>query len=83
MVSELDYLLLEHVVFSDDWDFCLWEMLQQGGSWILGYFDIDWNQGSTNNEISSGVNIFMRWVFNFCPFGIFCSHVIRVLNVES
>ena len=30
MVSELDYLLLEHVVFSDDLDFCLWEMLQQG-----------------------------------------------------
>ena len=30
MVSELDYLLFEHVVFSDDLDFCLWEMLQQG-----------------------------------------------------
>ena len=33
MVSELDYLLLEHVVFSDDLDFCLREMLQQGGSY--------------------------------------------------
>ena len=32
VVSELDYLLLEHVVFSDDLDVCLWEMLQQGGS---------------------------------------------------
>ena len=32
VVSELDYLLLEHVVFSNDLDFCLWEMLQQGGS---------------------------------------------------
>ena len=32
VVSELDYLLLEHVVFSDNLDFCLWEMLQQGGS---------------------------------------------------
>ena len=30
MVSELDHLVLEHVVFSDDLDFCLWEMLQQG-----------------------------------------------------
>ena len=29
MVSELDYLLLEHVVFLDDLDFCHWEMLQQ------------------------------------------------------
>ena len=26
MVSELDHLLLEHVVFSDDLYFCLWEM---------------------------------------------------------
>ena len=32
VASELDYLLLEHVVFSDDLDFCLWEMLHQGGS---------------------------------------------------
>ena len=71
MVSELDHLLLEHVVFSGDSDFCLWEMLQQGGSWTIGCFDIDWNQGSTNHEISSGVNIFMCWVSNFCLFGIF------------
>ena len=63
--------LLEYVVFSGDSDFCLWEMLQQGGSWIIGCFDIDWNQGSTNHEISSGVNIFMRWVSNFCLFGGF------------
>ena len=42
VVSELDYLLLEYVVFSDDLDFCLWEMLRQGGSsQILGCFDID------------------------------------------
>ena len=27
VVSELDYLLLEHVVFSNDLDFCIWEML--------------------------------------------------------
>ena len=32
VVSEFDYLLLEHVVFWDGLDFCLWEMLQQGGS---------------------------------------------------
>ena len=32
VVSELDYLLLEHVVLLDDLDFCLWEMLRQGGS---------------------------------------------------
>ena len=32
VISELDYLLLEHEVFSDDLDFSLWEMLQQVGS---------------------------------------------------
>ena len=35
VVSELDYLLVEHVVFLDDLDFCLWEMLQQGGSALV------------------------------------------------
>ena len=32
VVSELDYSLLEHVVINDDLEFCLWEMLRQGGS---------------------------------------------------
>ena len=32
VVSELDYLLLEHVLIKDDLDLCLWEMLRQGGS---------------------------------------------------
>ena len=31
VVSELDYLLLKHVI-KDDLDVCLWEMLRQGGS---------------------------------------------------
>ena len=31
LVSELDYLLLEHVVFPDYLNFRLWEMLRQGG----------------------------------------------------
>ena len=57
-------------------------MLQQGGSLILGCFGIDWNQGSSNNEISSGVNIFMRWVFYFCLFSDY-SHGICVLSVKS
>ena len=32
VVSELDYLLFEHVVFPDNLDFCLWEMLQERDS---------------------------------------------------
>ena len=32
MVSELGYLLLEHVVINDHLGFCLWNMSRQGGS---------------------------------------------------
>ena len=32
VVSELVYLLLEHVVINDDLEFCLWDMSRQGGS---------------------------------------------------
>ena len=50
-VSELDYLLLDDVVVSNDLDFCLWKLLQQRGSLqILRCFGIDWNQNNTNNE---------------------------------
>ena len=67
MVSEFDSLLLEHVVFSDDLDFCIWEMLQQGGSQhILGCFDIDWNKSSTNNE-----DFLWRLIFSCAGFSTF------------
>ena len=32
VVSELNYLLLEHAVTNDDLEFCLWEISRQGGS---------------------------------------------------
>ena len=69
VVSELDYLLLEHVVFWDDLDFCLWEMLQQGA--LDGFFVVLILIGTRTvlvMKVSSGVNIFMRWVFNCCLF---------------
>ena len=68
MVSELDYLLLEHVVFSDDLDFCLWEMLQQGGLRFLVVLILIGTRAVLITKVSSGVNIFMRWVLNFCLF---------------
>ena len=72
VVSELDHLLLEHVVISGDLDVAFGKCYTRGAlNRLLGVFDIDWNQGSTNNEISSGVDIFMRWVFNFCLFYLF------------
>ena len=33
-------------------------------------------------KVSPGVNIFMRWVFNFCPILDFCSHDISVLRAK-
>ena len=69
MESELDYLLLEHVVFPDNLDFCLWEMLRQGA---LNRFLVDLILIETREvlimKVSPGDNIFMRWVFNFCLF---------------
>ena len=35
MVSELDYSLLKSVAINDDLEFCLREMLWQGGSYRL------------------------------------------------
>ena len=45
MVSELVYLLLEHVVTNDDLKFCLWDVTAGGA---LGCFDIDRNKYSTD-----------------------------------
>ena len=84
MVSELDYFPLEHVVFSDDLDFCLWEMLRQGGSsQILGCFDIDWNKSSPNNEGFPWRKYFHALGFQLLPILDFSSHGISVLNVKS
>ena len=76
MVSELDYFLLEHVVFSDDLDFCLWKMLQQGALRFLVVLILIGTRAVLITKFSSGVNIFMRWVFNFCLFGIFLLMVL-------
>ena len=35
VVSELVYLLLEHVVINDDLEFCLWDMSRQGSSLLF------------------------------------------------
>ena len=35
VISELVYLLLEHVVINDDLEFCLWDMSRHGGSWLF------------------------------------------------
>ena len=69
MVSELDYFVLEHIVFSDDLDFCLWEILQQRAlNRFLVVLMLIGTRAVLIMKVSSGVNVFMRWVFNFCLF---------------
>ena len=84
MVSKLDYLLLEHVVFSDDLDFCLfWECYSRGA--LNRFFVVLILIGTRAvliMKVSSAVNICMRWVFNFCLF-LDSSYRISALNVKS
>ena len=49
MVSNLDYSPLKSVVINDDLEFCLREMLRQGGScrFLVGLI-FDWNKYSTD-----------------------------------
>ena len=72
VVSELDYLVLEHVVVNDDLEFCLWDMSRHGAlNRFLVVLILVETRAVLIMKVSPGVNIFMRWVFNFCLFWIF------------
>ena len=74
VLSELDYLLLEHVVFPDDLDFTF-AFGKCYGRGALNRFLVVLILIETRAvlimKVSPGVNIFMRWVFNFCLVYIF------------
>ena len=72
MVSELDYLLLEHVVFPNDLDFCLGKCYSRGAlNRFLVVLILIGTRAVLIMKVSSGVNISMLWVFNVCLFFIF------------
>ena len=72
VVSDLDYLLLDHVVFSDDLNFCLWEIYSRGAlNRLLVVLILIGTRAVLIMKVSPGVDIFMRWVFNFCLVWIF------------
>ena len=80
----LDYLLLEHVVFSDDLDFCLWEMLQQETlNRFLVVLILIGPRAGTNNERLPWRQYFHALGFQLLPILVFSSNGIRVLNVKS
>ena len=72
MVSELGYLLLEHVVINDNLEFCLWKCYGRGAlNRFLVVLILIKTRAVLIMKVSPGVNIFMHWVFNFCLFWIF------------
>ena len=72
MVSELGYLLLEHVVTNDDLDFAFGTCHgTRALNRILVVLILIETGAVLIMKVSPGVNIFMRWVFNFCLFWIF------------
>ena len=77
MVSELAYLLLKHVVFSGDLDFAYGKCYSRGALNIfLVVLILIGTRAVLIMKVSPGVNIFMRWVFNFCLFWIFLIMVL-------
>ena len=79
----IDYLLLEHVVFSDDLDFCLWEMLGQGA---LNRFLVVLIWIETRAVLIMKVSLAL--IFSCAGFSTFAyffssSHGISLRNVKS
>ena len=72
MVSELDCFLLEHVVLMMIWNFAFGKCYGRGALNIfLVVLILIETRVVLIMKVSLGVNIFMRWVFNFCLFYIF------------
>ena len=65
------------------WTFAFGKCYSRGALRFLGCFDIDWNQGSTNNEGFLWRYCFHALSFPLLPIFFFFSHGIRVLNVKS
>ena len=82
MVSELDYSLLERVAFSDDLDFCLWEILQQGALRFLVVLILIGTRAVLITRFPLALMFSCAGFFNFCIF-LDSYHRIRVLNVKS
>ena len=63
--------------FLDDFDFLFWEMLQQGAlNRFLVVLILIETRAVLTMEVSPGVDIFIRWVFNFCLFWMFLLMVL-------
>ena len=64
------------------WAFAFGKYYSRGALRFLVIFILIETRAVLIAKVSSGVNTFMRWVFNFCLFLDF-SYGISVLNVKS
>ena len=64
------------------WTFAFGKCYSRGALRFLVVLILIGTRAVLITKVSSGVNIFMRWVFNFCLFLDF-SYGISVLNVKS
>ena len=64
------------------WTFVFGKCYSMGALRFLVIFILIGTRAVLTTKVSSGVNIFMHWVFNFCLF-LDSSYGISVLNVKS
>ena len=64
------------------WTFAFGKCYSRGALRFLVVLILIGTRAVLITKVSSGVNIFIRWVFNFCLFFYF-SYGISVLNVKS
>ena len=82
MVSELDYLLLEHAVFSDDLDFAFGKCYSKGALRFLIVLILSGTKSINNNEDFLWRKYSHALSFQPCLFLDF-SYGISMLNVKS
>ena len=83
MVSELDHLLFEHVVFPDYLDLCLWKMLQQGALRFLVVLILIGTRAVLIAIFPLALIFSCAGFSTFAYLGFFSSYGIGVLNVKS
>ena len=64
------------------WTFAFGKCYSRGALRFLVVLILTGTRAVLITKASSDVNIFMRWVFNFCAYFVFSSRGISVLNVE-
>ena len=83
MVSKLDHLLLEHVIFPDYLDLGLWKMLRRWALRFLVVLILIGTRAVLITRFPLAVIFSCAGFSTFAYLGFFSSYGIRVLNVKS